>query len=183
MMIRWKRFNIYLFVALAVVLACGCQTAESLRKKQLATLHLHIQAPPDPAGMTQQIPVYREHPMMLRVSREPFLTEANVKEAKVLDAVGGFVLSIQFDRQGTWLLEQYTGANLGRHLAIFSQFVMPPEEKLNAGRWLAAPKINTRIGDGLLVFTPDATRQEAEQIALGLNNVARKLGTAKATNW
>ena len=42
------------------------------------------------------------------------------------------------------------------------------------GRWLAAPRINKRIADGVLVFTPDATREEAEQIALGLNNLAQK---------
>jgi hypothetical protein len=44
-------------------------------------------------------------------------------------------------------------------------------------RWLAAPVISHRIGDGVLVFTPDATREEAEEIALGLNNVAKKTHT------
>ena len=43
-------------------------------------------------------------------------------------------------------------------------------------RWLAAPRISQRIKDGVLVFTPDATREEAERIVRGLNNVAIKLG-------
>ena len=51
--------------------------------------------------------------------------------------------------------------------------------QLNAGRWLAAPLVQTHITDGLLVFTPDATREEADQIAAGLNTVAKKLQTGK----
>jgi hypothetical protein len=37
--------------------------------------------------------------------------------------------------------------------------------------------INHRIGDGVLVFTPDATRDECEEIAIGLNNVSKKVHT------
>ena len=41
------------------------------------------------------------------------------------------------------------------------------------GRWLAAPLITHRIGDGVLAFTPDMSRAEADQFVLGLNNVAQ----------
>ena len=82
---------------------------------------------------------------------------------------------MQFDRHGSWLLEQYSTQNLGRHFAIFSQFAAPPDQKLNQGRWLAAPKLTQRITNGVLTFAPDATREEAEQIVVGLNNVAKKL--------
>ena len=74
-------------------------------------------------------------------------------------------MSIQFDHQGTLLLEQYSTLNRGRKFAIFTQF----GDKLKESRWLAAPIISRRITDGLLMFTPDATREEAEQIARGLN--------------
>jgi preprotein translocase subunit SecD len=109
------------------------------------------------------------------VQKSPVLDERYVKEAKVVDVRGGFALQFQLDRQGTWLLEQISAQNPGRHLAIFSQFAEPPKEPLNKGRWLAAPSINYRISNGVLVFTPDATREEAEQIVIGLNNVAKKL--------
>jgi hypothetical protein len=33
---------------------------------------------------------------------------------------------------------------------------------------------NKRISDGVLVFTPDASREEADRIVLGLNNVAKE---------
>jgi hypothetical protein len=35
--------------------------------------------------------------------------------------------------------------------------------------------IARRLTDGVLVFTPNATREEADEIALGLNNVAKKV--------
>jgi len=107
------------------------------------------------------------------------LTEGNVKEAKVIDTPGGFAVQLQFDEQGTWLLEEYTTANRNKHIVIASQFVAPGEEKINKGRWLAAPKIGTHITDGLFSFTPDATREEAERIAAGINNVAHKLASGE----
>ena len=35
-------------------------------------------------------------------------------------------------------------------------------------RWLAAPVFTKRITDGVLVFTPDCTREEADRIVKGL---------------
>ncbi|HWX20453.1 MAG TPA: hypothetical protein VN578_11185 [Candidatus Binatia bacterium] len=175
MRIRWDRFNIYLLLVIATGLICGCHTAEGKRKKQLATLRLYQEANPDPMGRTEEVTVHRDPVVKLTINKAPFLTEALVKEAKVVDTVGGFALSVQFNRQGSWLLEQYTAAGRGKHIALFSQFVNRGEDKLNAGRWLGAPKIATHITDGLLIFTPDATREETEQIALGLNHVAKKV--------
>jgi hypothetical protein len=175
MMIGRSRFNLYLVLALGLGLICGCNTTETKRKKVLSTFRLHQEVTPDASNRSQQVNVYRDHPVAFTVDRAPFLTEVNVKEAKIIDALGGFALSIQFDRQGTWLLEEYTTANRGRHLAIFSQFDEPNEEKLNPGRWLAAPLIQNHITDGLLIFTPDASRAEVEQLVLGLNNVAKKV--------
>ena len=84
---------------------------------------------------------------------------------------GGFAIEIKFDENGTWLLEQYSAANPGRHFVIFGQW----SEKLADGRWLAAPLITHRIGDGVLAFTPDCSREEADQLVLGLNNAAKEI--------
>ena len=180
MVIRLNRFNIYL--VLLVVLAAGCKTAESKHEKEVSTLQLRQEANPDPTGRTEQIAVYREHPVKFTVSRAPFLTESKVKEAKVIDVVGGFALRIAFDKEGAMLLEEYTAATRGRHIAVFSQWVEAPDLKPNAGRWLAAPKIQTHITDGVFIFTPDATREECEKIAHGLNDVARDLQTGQQDN-
>jgi hypothetical protein len=178
MRIRWNRFNTYLLALLAGLLVCGCHSAKSEEKKkepkQFATLRLYQEVNPDPMGRTEIATVHHDPLVQLTIEKAPFLTENNVKKAAVLDTVGGFALSIQFDRQGSWLLEQYTAATRGRHIAIFSQFVNKGEDKLNQGHWLAAPRIATHITDGLLSFTPDVTREEAEAIARGLNNDALK---------
>jgi len=183
MMIRWYRFNIYLALFLAACFALGCKTEEGKRKKQLAIIQLLVEMNPDPMGRTQEIKVYREHPVTFTVSRAPFLSEANLKQAQVVEVVGGFALRLDFDHEGGWLLEQYTSGNRGKHIAVFGQWDEQPDAKLNPGRWLAAPLIQNHIADGVFIFTPDATRQEIDNLVLGLNNVAKKLGTGKEVKW
>jgi hypothetical protein len=173
MKFRVKRFNIYLCTALALGLFCGCHTTrEKQDKKRITTLRLHMETNPDAPKRSGPVTI---HGITFNLESEPFLTEAHVKEAKVIDVVGGFEMSIQMDRQGSWLLEQYTSAGRGKHLAVFSQWTTFPEKKLNKGRWLASLFIRTHITDGLLTFTPDVTREEADQIATGLNNVAKQI--------
>jgi len=183
---RWFRFNTYFAIAVSLGLCCGCQTdhtQKSKDKKPLSTVRLHQEMHADPMGRTEEALVFREQPVKLIVNKDPFLTEANVKEAKVVDTPGGFALSIQFDRQGSWLLEEYTAASKGKHIAVYSQFMPDTEHKLNSGRWLAAPLIQNHITDGLFIFTPDASREEAERIATGLNDVASKLQTGQEVKW
>jgi hypothetical protein len=172
MKFRWDRFNIYLVLLSAALLASGCHSARSEEKKQVATLRLYVETHPDASKRSTQISI---RGFNLNVESEPFVSEANIKEAKIVDVVGGFEISIQLDRQGSWLLEQYTAAHRRQHLAVFSQWTTFPDKKLNGGRYIAAPYIPTHITDGHLTFTPDATRQEADSIVLGLNHVAEKI--------
>jgi hypothetical protein len=178
MVIVGSRFKLYLLTLIALALLPGCQTPEAKRKKQYSTLRIHLESKTDTTDRTEQAPIWREHPFTVNVQKVPFLTEANVTQAGVVEVVGGFSLRIQFDHEGALLLEQYSMLNPGKHFAIFSQFVSAPDEKLNNGRWLAAPSITKHITNGVLVFTPDATREESDQIVLGLNNLAKKLEKA-----
>lgn len=169
---RANGFNTYL-LALAALLACvGCKTAESEKKRELSTFRVHLSMPAHAAAATpgQVVTVYRDNPVALKVDRTPFLTELQVTNAAVIDVMGGYAIQVGLDRRGTWLLEQYTVANKGRHLAIFSQF----GETAEAARWLAAPLIQQSIRDGSLTFTPDASREEAERIVNGLLNQVRQ---------
>jgi preprotein translocase subunit SecD len=161
---RLSRFNAYLLLGLAAVLCAGCQI---LKQKEASTLRLHLEVNEDATGTSKPVPVYRQNPMYVNVQNSPFLNEGNITKAYVVDALGGFQIMIQFDRRGTWLFEQYTTAHKGKRFAIFSQF--------GDARWLAAPVINQRVSDGVLVFTPDATREESERIVRGLNNVAKTM--------
>ena len=169
MKVLTRRFNIYLALPVLLGLVCGCQTGEP--GKEVGAFRLHIEVNPDPAGTSQNISVLRSEPVLVTIKREPILTEANIVAAKVIDARGGFAIEIKFDENGTWLLEQYSAANPGRHFAIFGQWGEKPVD----GRWLAAPLITHRIADGVLAFTPDCSREEADQLVLGLNNVAKKI--------
>ena len=172
MKIRWNRLKLYLLVTLAATAVCGCQTSGKTNpKKQFATLRLHLEASSDGTKSNEPVPIYREKPIMVNIEKTPFLTEGNVAEARVTDAMGGFALHIRFDHSGAALFEEYTASNRGRRIAVHSQF----GEKMKDSRWLAAPRISRRVSDGVFDFTPDATRAEADEIALGLNNVARKV--------
>jgi preprotein translocase subunit SecD len=183
MLICGFRFNIIFLIGLGASLVglCSCQSPESKQRKLQSTLRVHLENPYDRTERTQKVPIGRAEPVMINIDKMPFVTEENVKQAKVVETVGGFMISIQLDKHGTMMLEQYSSASHGKRFAIFSQFVMDPGGKTNFLRWLGAPKISARIGDGILNFTPDADREEALNIVLGLNNVARKV--QKAITW
>ena len=181
MKIHWNRFNIYLSAVLTSLLLCGCLSAESKAKHQSSEVRLHLEMTGQQGGSTQ-VPIYRDNPVMINVEHDAFLTEGSMAEARVIEAVGGFAISIRFDRRGSWLLEQYTGSNKGKRLAVFAQFVSPYNPKLSPGRWLAAPIISQRITDGILRFTGDLSIEEAHSFVRGLNNVAHKNGTDKEEN-
>ena len=171
MKIGWQRFNIYLALVLVAAGVCGCDTLGFTEYSgPISTLRLHLEVSRDSTKDSVAAPVYRTKPVTVRVDKVPFATERNIKEAKVVDVVGGFALRLKFNQAGTALLEQVTVANRGRRIAVWSQF----GEQLKDGRWLGAPLINQRISDGVLVLTTDTTREEAEVIALGLNNVGKK---------
>jgi hypothetical protein len=172
-----SRFNIYLLTSLIVACTGGCQWGNDATR-QKSMLSLHLEATPEALSFSKKVPVYRQQPVMVCVDTAPFLTETSVAGAKVVDVPGGFSLEIQFDRHGTWVLESYSTTNPGRHVAIYCEF---GPKKPQEARWLAAPLLQKRIAKGILTFTPDATRAEADQIVLGLNNVAKK--NKEDTRW
>jgi preprotein translocase subunit SecD len=172
MKIQRASFNSYLVLAALLISSlCGAAQNEKTRdeqnqKKQASTLRLFLEVNQNMADHGQQVPLFRAKPVKVNVEKEEFLSEGNVDQASVLDQDGVVLIKVQFDKRGSWLLENITASNSGKRIAIFSQFT--------EARWLAAPLISKRIGDGVLIFTPDANRQEADRIVRGLNNVAAK---------
>ena len=165
------RFNLYLLLVMAAMLAVtGCKTDKTKKAdKHVSSLRLYLENRAQVPGSGETISVLRASPVLVTVGREPVLTEANVAAATLLETPGGYAIEVRFDESGTWILEQYTSANSGRHIAIFSQW----SDQTKDSRWLAAPIISHRIANGVLAFTPDASREEAQQIVLGLNNQAK----------
>jgi preprotein translocase subunit SecD len=183
MMIGRNRFNIYLLLPLTLLLAAGCRTNKDDKKavesKMMANLRIHLEIPAEPMDFSVKVPVYRAKPVMVNVDKAPFLTENNLSEARLLDVLGGFEIQLQFDRQGTWILEEYTTTNPGRRFAIFCAWEGRDLKK--EARWLSAPVIPKRVSNGILLFTPDASREESEDIVRGLNNAIKK--HKKESEW
>lgn len=153
----------------------GCRSAEEREnRKKLSTISLHLESNQDATEKQVLVPIYRKTPVHISVLRQPFLDTANVLQATVVDHPGqGIVVALQMDRQGTLILNNVTSAYRGRRIAVFAQF--------DDARWIAAPVANQRITDGVLAFTPDANKEEAERLVLGLNNAARKIHGKAAT--
>lgn len=172
MVIRWMRFNTYL---LLLLLLCGCETTGSKSNKPLARLTVALESNREAEGRIETITVSRAQPITLNIQTSSLLNETHVAEARIEDSFGGYNLVIQFNSMGTHLLEQFTAQYPGRRFAVAAQFGAKELQQ----RWLAAPQIKRRISTGVLTFAPDASREEAELIAQGLNNVAIKLGNQK----
>src|ERR1051325_3258877 len=159
MKIRGTAFNT-LLLWLAAALLAGCAASGGKFKKEASTLRLHLEVTPDGTAHNAPVPIYRAHPVYVNVEKDPFLSEGYIQKAEVVNDLAGFSIRVQYEQKGAWLLENVTTANKGRRIAIFSQF--------GEARWLAAPILGQRITDGVLQFTPDASREEAERIVRGL---------------
>jgi len=162
MKVRLVHFNIIL---LLLALASGCETAD--KKKELSGIRLHIESNGESLGGAKPVPIYRAAPVLVNVESSPFVDERDVVHAQVVDWMGGFAIQIKLNDHGTLMLENTTRLNPGRRIAVLCEF--------GETRWLAAPLISRPINSGELVFTPDATRVEAERIVRGLNAVAAEI--------
>jgi len=159
------------FLALLLIgSTAGCLTTEERKHlREFSSLRIHVEADRGSADRNSAIAVHRAHPMFLNIDREPVLDERYVVAATVLEQPGDlFAIEVKFDRRGSWILERTSVMNRGKHLAVFSDFG-------DQTRWLAAPEMVAKNSSGRLVFTPDATREEAKRIVRGLNNVAKSL--------
>jgi hypothetical protein len=170
MMINYGRFNLYLCAAF-LVLFSACRSADDKKEKkeskEAAYVELHLEINRDGSSDNEEITINRSSPYTINVDKMPFVDSADLDEAVVVDDLGGFAISLKFNWRGTQLLDGATSANHNRRIAVFARF---PKS-----RWLASPVIRKRIGDGVLTFTPDCTREEADHIVRGLNNVAKKV--------
>jgi hypothetical protein len=154
---------------MAVGLLSACQTTK--RDELASALRVYIETVPDGISTNQTAFVVRAHPMAFPVASVPVLTEASIVAVRTIDTQGGFAIQVQFDEMGTYTLEHYSASNLGKHFVIFGQW----GKTVADSRWLAAPLITRRMGDGKLVFTPDASREEADRLVLGLNEAIKQI--------
>lgn len=169
---QWRLFNVFLVLLTCAGLA-GCATSEeSKKKKQYSNIRVHVEA--GGSDRSSAVSVHRSAPIQINVEPDPILDEHDVMKCALIDNPDGtFSIQVSFSRRGAWALERTTVTHRGRHLVVYSHF--------GEARWLAAPLITGKNSTGTLTFTPDATREEAERMVRGLNNVAHKL--ERKENW
>jgi len=160
---------------MSALLFSGCALWPHHDKKPPGILRVHVESETSSAGSTKTISILRSKPVLVNISLEPILTEADVTGAKIIGPDGAFDVQITFKDTAGWQLEQYSATNPGKHLVIFGQWGDKPAD----GRWLAAPLIHRRMAGGVLTFTPDATHEEMETWVKGLDAHARANAPAK----
>jgi uncharacterized protein YceK len=169
-----RRFNLYLTLLLAVTVS-GCGTLMKKTPAKVSAVRIHMEAPVSVPGKTQTVTLLRNNPVVVTVDADPVLTEQNLVAAALMETPGGYAVRLQFDETGGWVLEQTTSSNPGKHLVIFGQW----GEKAAEGRFLAIPLITGRNPTGILTFTPDASREEAQRFVDGLNNLSNLIHASK----
>jgi hypothetical protein len=89
---RLVRFNTYLVLALA--LGAGCKSPEERKRaKTHATFRLHLEVNPDESLRHEVIEISGTE---ITVADSPFLDEATIERATVMDTVeGGYALRVQ----------------------------------------------------------------------------------------
>ena len=163
------RFNSYFLIALAWLLA-GCASTKDPNDKLETSLMVYLEAVPNQMISKKTIYLPRANPVPIEIENLYLLTQDNVVSASVVEQMGTYAIQIKFNDWAIPLLEHNSSSYQGRRLAMLAQW----GPKLEYGRWLAAPKMNRRIIDGTVTFTPDASLEECYQIVIGLNNNARK---------
>jgi len=137
----------------------------------MATIRLHLEVNQDGTGGNGPVEVTRSK-FRVNVDKEPFLVEGDVARAAVIESVGGFAIQINFNSEALFKLDMMTSSHKGKHIAILCQYPKGKTTPKSFSRWVAAPMITKRIANGIFIFTPDCTREEADRLVLGLNNVA-----------
>lgn len=169
MKFRFVRFNTYLLL-LAVVLSVGCKSPEQRKRDNtVAKFRLYLEGAQDGTTDYETIEISG---VRLLANRQPFLDEGNIRQAAVLETRdGGYAMEVQFDQHGTFVLDAISAQYRSRRMIVFSELSV---DEIVTPHWLGAPLIGRRILDGQILFTPNATREIADQIALGVNNLVKK---------
>jgi preprotein translocase subunit SecD len=176
MKVYTPRFNLFLALAVLLVPLSGCSSLGLSSNQPVAALRVHVELAPENVGeinASQTVSVLRADPVQVTIEKDVVLSEQDVIAATLINTPDAPAIEVRFDETGTWVLEQYSAANPGRHFVIFAQW----GKNLKNARWIAAPFIAHRINDGILSFTPDMSKDEASEFVKDLNSTAKQLQT------
>lgn len=101
--------------------------------------------------------VLRTPALSLQINSIPVLREADLDGAELTGEGEDFQMRLLFNTHGTIELDRVSNNNRDELLVVFIN-----------DKPVAAPQLKRRIVDGILEFTPDLTREEAEKLVEGL---------------
>jgi hypothetical protein len=173
---------------MAVFLAAGCHTGGLDMNKEYTFLGVYLEARNGAATGARMVKVLN---VPFYVESEPFLTEADVSGASLVDYPDGtYAVTVTCSDHGRLVLDMTTSSSKGLNMVIFTFFPQPgwgkPKgrdafsvEKAAAGQprfssW-SAVRIGNNLSNGTFRFTPEASRAEAERMVRGLNNMAAEV--------
>ena len=167
------RINFYLFALNTLLLATlalapgpGCAARDPHGNKiKPAQLRLHLESYQDVSERLITVTLGRAAPFSFSVEKGPFLKDDQIVAAALAEGDGLYAIKIKLDHQGETILNQLSSANSGKRIAVWADF--------GEVRWIGSVRIEKRITNGELIFTPDTTREEAEKIVDGVNHLAK----------
>lgn len=144
------------------------RTRKSKKPKPVKHVRVYVETRHDIAERSLAATVGKSNPMAFQVEKLPILNEVHVEQAALIEEAGTYQVQLRFNSLGSRVLEAYSAGAVGRHFVIMTQI---DEE----ARWIAAPLIRRRLGDGVLRFVPDASREDMQRLVNGLNGeIAKK---------
>jgi hypothetical protein len=127
----FRRFNTY-FALVAAFLAAGCETVRhDLSHKEQTTIRFYLEGGSVDTGKIGKVLVTHNKDPFL-VEREPFLTEADVAKAVLIEdpnGDGSYSIQLAFNEHGMLMLDMVTTENKGKHIIVFSQFPIPGQKQ------------------------------------------------------
>lgn len=172
-----RPFNTFFQGGLLLLLLTGCATTPEAKQakeaeKDVSIVRLFTELR-DESMVGTKVSLPRSNPMEIAIDKEPFADERDVARADVVKALGGFAIRIEMTQHGRMTLEGASVSRAGLKLVIFGQWTTGKEATVQ--RWLGGPVMRRALRDGVIVFTPDCDKEEADRFVRGLNNVAIKL--------
>jgi len=190
-----RRGSFNLFLGLATLILCWgvhgatpeekklakeLEQKKKLEAKQMAQIRVYREVT-DFSGRASELgtlgvnkaTVGRTDPVEMTVQREAVLDERDVKRATLVEQRDqSFSIAVEFVERGSMVLHMNSVAAKGQRLVIAARW----SDGTNVfNRWIAAPLQRRALDQGVIVFTPDMSREESVVFVRGLNNVAVKL--------
>ncbi len=150
-------FMVGLLVAL--IFTTGCLHNQKKKDKKDASLRIFLQTSPVmPENLRYQI-LFDKPNITFWVKSLPELTEQDVASAETVSTGGGLQIKLQFNHHGSFILEQLTGSNRGKYLAVVID-----------AHPVAPILIQEIYRNGELIFTPNLTDLQTTDVITRLQH-------------